>query len=173
MTKKKIAAKAPKETPKAEQQLDTLIGRVYLIKKTGYEILDGADALPSIKTIQEGTKDTPGGDMPYTFYENGRPVYVAIDNGNISPLAFPTPGEAKEKTATGEEKTAPGERKMGLSSTRLYSLAVTLAQTIEKIIELETTPKPSLIDQAKKIMTPTIAIVACVFVIFLILISMQ
>lgn len=168
MTKKKKTVKAqesPKEQAPAEQ-LDTLIGRVYLIKKTGFEILDGADALPSIKTIQEGTKTTDDGDMPYTFYEDGRPVYVAIDNGHISPVAFPEPG-----VAAGDAEAI--EKQMGMSSMTLYSLAVTLAQTIEKIIELETTPKPSLIDQAKKIMTPTIAIVACVFVIFLIVISMQ
>lgn len=140
------------------KQLDTLIGKVYLIKKTGYELLEGDDAIPDIKAIQEGTKDAKDRDMPYTFYENGRPVYVAIKNGTISPIVFPDPG-------TNEEE-------MGMSSMELYSLAVTLAQTIEKIIELETTPKPSLIDQAKRVMTPTIAIVACVFVIFLIVMSM-
>jgi len=144
----------------AGEQLNTLIGRIYLVKKTGFEILEGADAAKDIKAIQEGTKNTTDGDGPYTFYESGRPVYVAVNTGNggYSPVTFPDPG--------------PKEGEMGMSSMELYSLAVTLAQTIEKIIELETLPKPSLIDQAKKIMTPTIAIVACVFVIFLIVMSM-
>ena len=165
-TKRKAAPAQKEDTKPADEKLDTLIGRVYLIKKTGVELLDGVDAQPTIKQIQEGTKDNTDRDMAYTFYEDGKPVYVAVENGNLSPVTFPEPGEENEKTPT-------GEKKMGMSSMRLYSLAVTLAQTIEKIIELETTPKPSLIDQAKKIMTPTIAIIACVFVIFLIVISMQ
>ena len=154
----KAQEQAPKKALTPEEQLDTLIGRIYLVKKTGFEILEGADAAKDIKAIQDGTKNTTDGDMPYTFYENGRPVYVAVKNGGYSPITFPDPG------------TKEGE--MGMSSMELYSLAVTLAQTIEKIIELETLPKPSLIDQAKRIMTPTIAIVACVFVIFLIVMSM-
>lgn len=159
---KKTAKAEPKKTvekPEPEPKLDTLIGKVYLVKTTGVELLEGDNAIPKIKTIMDGTKGMTDGDMPYTFYENGRPVYVAIENGALSPLTFPEPGAKPEQT--------------GMTSMRLYSLAVTLAQTIEKIIELETTPKPSLLDQAKKIMTPTIAIVACVFVIFLILITMK
>lgn len=155
----KVPEKPANQEPKPEDQLDTLIGKVYLIRKTGVELLEGPDAIPKIKTIQEGTRDNPDGDMDYTFYEGGRPVYVAVENGTLSPLTFPDPGAKPEQ--------------MGMTSMKLYSLAVTLAQTIEKIIELETTPKPSVVDQAKKIMTPTIAIVACVFVIFLIVISMQ
>jgi len=162
----------------AETQTETdgesLISRVYLSKKTGVEILEGSDAEADIKGIRAKCN---GDDTDYTFYEeNGEPVYMAIKNQTYEPFYFPEPGpEPKPTKSEDEEETMveKGKRKMGMTSMELYSKAVTLPQTIAKIIELETQPKPSLIDQAKKIMTPTIAIVACVLVIFLILVVMK
>lgn len=153
---------AVKEETKVESQpaSDSLISRIYLITKTGPEMLEGVDAEVDIKAIQEAAKNSEDGDTPYTFYENGRvPVYVAIKDGSLTPLVFPEPG------------AEPGQA--GMTSMELYAKAVTLPSTIEKIIELETQPKPSLIDEAKRIMTPTIAIIACVLVIFLILVTMK
>ena len=60
-----------------------------------------------------------------------------------------------------------------MTATKLYSLGVTFPCEVEKVIELETEPKPSLIDQARKIMTPTLVIVACVLVIFLLVVIMK
>lgn len=160
--------------PEEDNHQDDLIHRVYLSKITGLEILEGSDAESVIKGIRETSN---GDDTPYTFYEeNGKPVYLAIKNSRYEPFVFPEPGsESRGLEAKGEGESLHEriKNKMGMTSMELYSKAVTLPSTIEKIIELETQPKPSLIDQAKKIMTPTIAIVACVLVIFLILVVMK
>lgn len=160
MAKKQGAVKEAKNEVRDEAQalFDSLIGRIYLVKKTGVEMLEGIDAEADIKSIQQATG---GDDTEYTFYEtDGRPVYIAIKNGHLSPLPFPEPGPNPDKGQT------------GMTSIELYGLAVTLASTIEKIIELETQPKPSLIDQAKRIMTPTIVIVAAIVAVFLIVVMM-
>lgn len=148
---------------------DGSIGRVYLQKKTGLEILERPDAEADIKGIRQASNDD---DSPYIFYEeDGEPVYMAIKNQGYKPLVFPEPGpEPKPGTELVPEAR---KQKMGMTSMELYSIAVTLPQEIAKIIELETEPKPSLIDQAKKIMTPTIVIVACVVAIFLIVAMMK
>lgn len=158
MAKKQTAVKKKEEVKdkvREESQVDSdgLIDTVYLIKKTGIEMIEGIDAMADIKAIREASK---GDDTPYTFYESGRPVYWAIKNGSYSPLVFPEPG-SKVK-----------EGQMGYTSIQLYGWAVTLASTIERIIEILTEPKPSLIDQARKIMTPTIVIVAAIIGVFLI-----
>ncbi len=157
MAKKQSAVKKVKEAPRVEPQPETpepdsLIARIYLVRKTGIEMLEGIEAEADIKTIQQANAED---DTAYTFYEDGRPVYIAIKNGYYGPLVFPEPGPETAKQQT------------GMTSMELYGLAVTLAGTIEKIIELETQPKPSLIDQAKKIMTPTLVIVASILAIFL------
>lgn len=148
-----FASKDSSETTEVENQPQSLIARVYLIKKTGIEMVEGADAESHIKAILEASK---GDDAEYVFYEDKKPVYVAIQNGTYQPLRFPEPGPDPDKGQT------------GLTSIDLYAWAVTLAGAIEKIIEGETEPKPSLLDQARKVMTPTIVIVACVIAIFLI-----
>lgn len=160
MARTRSAVKEAKDEVKDEAQasFDSLIGRVYLIKKTGVEMLEGVDAEPHIKAIEQGSE---GDDTAYTFYEDGRPVYIAVKNGYYSPLEFPEPGS----------KTNEGQ--VGITSIELYGLTVTFPSTIEKIIELETQPKPSLIDQAKRIMTPTIVIVAAIVGVFLIVVMMQ
>ena len=147
-----------REEPKVEAPLEpeNLIDTVYLIKKKGFEILEGDDAMVDIKAIQEASA---GEDTAYTFYEGGEPIYIAIKNGSYSPLKFPEPGKGADQS--------------GMTAMKLYSLGVTFPATIEKIIELETEPKPSLLDQAKKIMTPTIVIVGCVLVIFLLVVIMK
>lgn len=132
------------------------IKRVYLATKTGIEVLEGEDAQEDIKGIFDASRNLEEGDSPYIGYEGGKPVYIAIKNGNYSPLVFPEPGSKMENGQT------------GMTSMELYSLAVTLACTVERIIELETEPKPSLIDQARKIMTPTLVIVGAIVAIFLI-----
>jgi hypothetical protein len=149
---------APTAGAERQPDADNLISRIYLIKNRGVELFDGPDAEADIKAIQEISKDD---DSPYTFYENGMPVYLAIKNGNYSPLVFPEPGTSVEK----------GEA--GMTSMELYGLTVTLPSTIEKIIELETEPKPSLLDQARKIMTPTLVIVGSILVIFLLVVIMK
>lgn len=159
MEKKQDAVKEAKNEVRDEAQapFDSLIERVYLSRKGNLEMIEGIDAEADIKAIQEATK---GDDEEYTFYEDGRPVYMAIKNGSYSPLVFPQPGPDINKG------------QIGYTSIQLYGWAVTLAGTIEKIIELETEPKPSLIDQAKKIMTPTIVIVASIVAVFLIVVMM-
>lgn len=154
MGKKQIAVK---EREEALPEEESLIDRIYLSKKGRLEMLEGADAKVHIKAIQDNTN---GNDEDYTFYEDGRPVYFAIQNGQYSPLVFPLPG-SKVK-----------EGQMGYTSIQLYGWAVTLAGAIEKIIELLTEPKPSLIDQARKIMTPTIVVVASIIGVFLIVAMM-
>lgn len=184
MAKKKTTAvkEKPEEKPEVianaqpeeDNHQDDLIRRVYLSKITGVEILEGSDAEDVIKGIRAASN---GDDTPYTFYEeNGKPVYLAIKNSRYEPFVFPEPGSESRDLEIKDEGESLHERikhKMGMTSMQLYAIAVTLASTIEKIVELETQPKPSLIDQAKKIMTPTIAIVACVLVIFLILVVMK
>jgi len=160
MAKKRSAVKKVKDEVREETQveLDDLIDTVYLIKKTGIEVIEGSDAESDIRAIQKASK---GDDTAFTFYnENHRPFYIAILNGDYSPLVFPEPGPDITKG------------QIGYTSIQLYGWAVTLAGTIEKIIELETEPKPSLIDQAKKIMTPTIVIVASIVAVFLIVVMM-
>lgn len=165
MAKKQSAVKEkPKEAqaePKIEAQPEpeNLVDKVYLIKKTGIEMLEGADAEADIKAIIEAGKKGEDGDTPYKFYEAGEEIYIAIKNGYYSPLKFPDPGEKTDQT--------------GMTAMKLYSLGVTFPSTIEKIIELETEPKPSLIDQARKIMTPTIVIVGAILVIFLLVVIMK
>lgn len=161
MAKKQNAVKEKQEETKVETQPDpeNLIDRIYLIKKTGIEMLEGADAEADIKAIIKGSKEGKDGDMPYKFYENGEEVYIAIKNGYYSPLTFPEPGTKPEQT--------------GMTAMKLYGLGVTFPIEVEKIIELETEPKPSLIDQARKIMTPTLVIVACIVAIFLISVIMK
>ena len=159
MTMKQSAVKEVKEEVEPQPQPNNLINRIYLITKTGFEIWEGTEAEADIKAIQKASEEAEDGDTPFVFYEDGRPVYIAVKNGYLSSLAFPEPGSREGQT--------------GMTSMELYGISVTLPSTIEKIIELETQPKPSLIDQAKKIMTPTIAIVACVFVIFLMLALMK
>ena len=161
VTKRKVVEEVKAIPADTAEPLDTLIGRVYLIVPGGLQAIEMPDAEEHIRAIQKAAKDYPDGDLPFTFYEGGKPVYMAIKNGKYEALAFPEPGPHVN------------EGQIGMTSVRLYSLAETLASTIEKIIELETEPKPSLLDQAKKIMTPTIAIVACVLVIFLILVVMK
>lgn len=146
----------PTQEPQEENIRLSTIQRVYLRKVTGLEVVEWPDAEEHIKAIQALGED----DRPFIFYEqDGSPVYMANMNGTYQAPTFPPPG--KEETQA------------GMTSMELYSYAITLAQAIEKIIELETQPKPSLLDQAKKIMTPTIAIVACVFVIFLMVVVIQ
>ena len=159
MAKKKSAVEEVKKEVKVKVEPqpeipdhDGLIDRIYLVKKTGPEMFEGLDAEAHIKAIQKANAED---DTAYTFYEDGRPVYIAIKNGYYSPLVFPEPGPDTAK------------QQSGMTSMELYGLTVTFASTIEKIIELETQPKPSLIDQAKKIMTPTLVIVASILAIFL------
>ena len=149
------------EEAKVETQPEpeNLIDRIYLIKKTGIEMLEGEDAEVDIKAIIKAGKKGEDGDTPYKFYEAGEEVYIAIKNGYYSPLKFPEPGEKPEQT--------------GMTAMKLYGLGVTFPLTIERIIELETEPKPSLIDQARKIMTPTLVIVASILAIFLLVVIMK
>lgn len=164
-----------------EPEPDDLIRRMYLIKKSGIELLEGPEAAISIKALREELDGDD--DTDFTFYEGGRPVYIAVQNGlhptlplsdealpevetakaygHYSPLQFPEPGP----------KISEGQS--GYTSMELYGWAVTLPLTISKIIELETEPKPSLLDQAKKVMTPTIVIVAAIVAVFLIVVLMQ
>lgn len=147
------------EEPKAElpPEEDSIIARVYLERNTGLEIVEWPDAEEHIKAIY---KASGGDDRDFIFYEqDGTPVYMAVMNGRYSKLQFPQPGNQSGQA--------------GMTSMELYSKGVTLAEGVEKIIELETQPKPSLIDQARKIMTPTIVIVACVIAIFLIIAMMK
>ena len=161
MAKRQGVVKKVKQEAKVEVQPDTdnPIKRVYLGTIRGMQMLEGIDAEEDIRGIREASA---GDDRPYTFYEAGDvPVYIAIKNGNYSPLVFPEPGTSADK----------GEA--GMTSMELYGLAVTLPSTIEKIIELETEPKPSLLDQARKIMTPTLVIVASILAIFLLVVIMK
>jgi hypothetical protein len=146
--KDEVVEEKPKE--------DDLIKRVYLSTNTGIKMLDGEAAMEDIKAIREANPDD---DSDYVVYDDdlgGAPAYFAIKNGYYSPLAYPEPGPNIDS----------GE--IGMTSMELYALAVTLPETIEKIIERETEPKPSLIDQARKIMTPTLVIVGAIVAIFLI-----
>lgn len=144
--------------PVPEPEGNDLIRRVYLVTKAGNVVLEGEDALADMRGIYDASRALEDGDRAYTFYEDGAPVYIAIKNGNYSPVVFPEPGPDIGKGET------------GMTSMELYGLAVTLASTVEKIIERETEPKPSLIDQARKVMTPTLVIVGAIIAIFLIVV---
>jgi len=161
MAKKRIVVKNKPEEVKIETQpeAENLIDRIYLIKQTGIEMREGEDAEADIKAIIEAARKDKQGDRQYKFYETGEEVYIAIKNGYYSPLTFPEPGMKPDQT--------------GMTAMKLYSLGVTFPCEVEKVIELETEPKPSLIDQARKIMTPTLVIVACVLAIFLLVVIMK
>jgi len=138
-----------------EPEFDSIINRVYLVTRNGFEVHEGPQARPIIKEISEIAGDD---DSSFRFYEHGAPVYLAIKASEPRAMTFPDPGPAVDE--------------YGLTSVELYGLAVTLANTISRIVELETCGKPSLMMEAKKIMTLALPIVAAVFVIFLMVVIM-
>jgi hypothetical protein len=71
----------------------------------------------------------------------------------LRPLAFPDPGAKADE--------------YGDTSVELYGWAVTFPHTIARIVEKETQGKPGLLNEAKKIMTLALPIVAAIFAIFI------
>ena len=138
-----------------EPQVDSTIHSVYLVTRDGVEYREGLQAQPIIRQIRQLSN---GDDSPFRFYEGGVPVYLAVRASEPRAMAFPDPGPAADE--------------YGLTSIELYGLAVTLAHTISRIVELETRGKSSLMMEAKKIMTLALPIVAAVFVIFLMVVVM-
>ena len=133
-----------------EQPPDSAIKRVYLSTHAGVQVYEGQQAWPLIREIQAVAGDD---DTPFICYEEGYPVYVALRASEVRPLVFPEPGS--------------GADQYGLTSVELYGLTVTFPNTIARIIELETRAKAGLMNEAKKIMTLALPIVAAVFAIFI------
>jgi hypothetical protein len=147
------AEPAPK--PEPEKAPDPNIKRVYVAAHSGVEVFDGKAAWPLIREIKEVAD---GDDTPFICYEDGAPVYVALRASPLRPLAFPDPGGDADQ--------------YGVTSVQMYGWTVTFPQTIAKIIELETRGKPSLLNDAKKIMTLALPIVAAIFVIFIMAVAL-
>jgi len=144
----------PEPQPEAEQPPGGNIGRVYVGTHAGVEVCEKEQAWPLIREIRARADELfEGDDTPFICYEDGQPVYVALRASALRPMAFPDPGKAAEE--------------YGVTSVELYGWAVTLAQTIAKIVEKETQGKPSLLSDAKKIMTLALPIVAAIFAIFI------
>ena len=140
----------PAPKPEPEQPPDSTIKRVYLNTHAGVQVYENQQAWPLIREIQAVAGDD---DTPFIFYEDGMPVYVALRASEVRPLVFPEPGSAADQ--------------YGLTSVELYGLTVTFPNTIARIIELETRAKGGLMNEAKKIMTLALPIVAAVFAIFI------
>lgn len=156
-----VGAVAPTQTataakPEAEKAPDPNINRVYIGTHAGPEVYEGKQAWPLIREIQE---IAGGDDTPFVCYlEDGSPVYVALRASELRPIAYPEPGAEAGQ--------------YGLTSVELYGLAVTFPQTIARIVEKETQGKPSLLNDAKKIMTLALPIVAAIFVIFIMAVAL-
>jgi hypothetical protein len=94
-------------------------------------------------------------NTPYTFYQNGKPFYVAVQNGTIQPLTFPEPKD------------------YGVTSPNLFAWAVTLADAVAEFIRLKIRGKMSL---ANKLMQPGVlgmALLVSIFLIFILIVLIQ
>jgi len=140
------------EVTQERDTLKSIVDTVYLITNAGLEILIGPDAKELIQKIEEGDR------LPYTFYENGHPVYGGIKDSPIRPLTFPAPGSEKDK--------------YGITSPELYAKGVTYPEIVSRIIQLQTKTKPGLMDQIKKAMTLATPIVAMAFIIFIMAVAL-
>jgi hypothetical protein len=148
------AEPAPK--PEAEKAPDPNINRVYIGTHAGVEVYEGKQAWPLIREIKEVAGDD---DTAFTCYEeDGSPVYVALRASALRPIAFPEPGEKSNE--------------YGVTSVQMYGWVMTFPQTIAKIVEKETQGKPSLLSDAKKIMTLALPIVAAIFAIFVMAVAL-
>jgi len=145
-----VAARMLGPEPTPEQPPDSDIRRVYVGTHAGVQVYEGPRAWPLIREIQEVSA---GDDTPFICYEQGAPVYFALRASALRPLAFPDPGAKADE--------------YGDTSVELYGWAVTFPHTIARIVEKETQGKPSLLNEAKKIMTLALPIVAAIFAIFI------
>lgn len=135
------------EQPTVEQPVTVQhspIDMVYLITHGGLEIRYGEDALPTITRIKEA-----GDDTPYRFHEHGRPVYIAVQNGNVEPLAFPDPQD------------------YGTTASNLYAMAVTCANAISEFIKMQIRGKPTLASQLRQVGVLAMPLVITIFLIFI------
>jgi len=151
-TKERQKIVEAQQSTEPQPSVNNAIDTVYLVTKAGIEVRDGIEAESAIKEIKRASGDD---DTPYIFFEDGRPVYLAVKASVPRPLVFPEPGPDIVKG------------QYGVTSVELYGWAVTLAETIARIVEGETKGKPSLMMEAKKIMTLALPIVAAVFAIFI------
>lgn len=145
-----VVATGAEPATEIEKAPEGNISRVYIGTHAGVQVYEGKQAWPVIREIRE---IAAGDDTPFICYENGMPVYVARRASALRPMPYPDPGSAADQ--------------YGLTAVELYGLTVTFPQTIAKIVEKETQGKPSLLNDAKKIMTLALPIVAAVFAIFL------
>jgi hypothetical protein len=146
----------PVAKPEAESAPDPNINRVYIGTHAGVEVYEGKQAWPLIREIKEVAGDD---DTAFTCYEeDGSPVYVALRASALRPIAFPEPGDKANE--------------YGVTSVQMYGWVMTFPQTIAKIVEKETQGKPSLLSDAKKIMTLALPIVAAIFAIFVMAVAL-
>lgn len=136
--------------PEPEQPPNSDIKRVYISTHGGVQVYDGQQAWPLIREIQEVAQ---GDDTPFICYEDNMPVYVAKKASAVRPIDYPEPGAAANQ--------------YGATSVELYGWAVTFPHTIARIVEKETQGKPGRLNEAKKIMTLALPIVAAIFAIFI------
>lgn len=130
-----------------EQPEESGIKRAYIVTKKGIQELAGDDARQAIEDIEKESNLTP-----YTFFENGMPVYIAIKdgkNGNVQPIVFP---ESKD---------------YGITAPELFGVVVTLPTDIAQFLRMRQREKPSLFDQLKKYTAVGLPIAVLAFIIFL------
>ena len=125
------------------------VTKVYLITEKGIEVRWGADAADIIAQIEANPR-------PYSYREeDGSEVYLAVLDHSLRPLEFPAPED------------------YGTTSAELYAKAVTCADLVAQVIELQSKTKGGFFAGLKGTLTPILGIAALAFVIMIMAVALK
>jgi len=136
---------------------------VLLVTKSGLLELRDKLAQPYIDEI----KKAESGEGPFVFYENGQPVYLAVEDGKDA-----NSQDGDNQKISIKAMTFPQAKDYGTTSPSLYAMVVTYALTVARLLELSLKPKLSMMAQAKRIMTLAAPICVIGFLVFLMAVSL-
>jgi len=141
VTRAQGPAQAPRQTKPVPDP--NLVADIYLITKAGLLMLTGADGEQIRNKIEQNNGHSPS---DYRFYDDDKHkwAYWAVDNDDtICPLTF------------------PDIQQYSLTSSLLYTKAVTFSHTLAHAVGLLRQKPPTLWDKMLKPTTIIMAIVGC------------
>jgi len=125
------------------------VTKVYLITNKGIEVRWAQDVADIIAQIEANPR-------PYSYREeDGAEVYLGVLDHSLKPLEFPTP------------------ENYGTTSAELYTKAVTCADLIAQVIELQSKTKAGFFAELKGTLTPILGVAALAFVIMIMAVALK